>query len=145
MEYQSPFHSQKHQKQLPHANLGWIQLKTPAFSLLLRKLATELTKIMRYSIYFSKPHTQNQRTAEVRRMDLWRSSGANPLIKHGHLEQAAEDHQLLNIFSNRHSTTTLSNVCQCSVILTIKTKQTNKQPTNHPTNKNPKQQQQPVS
>jgi len=40
---------------------------------------------------FGLPWAQNHRMIEVER-DLCRSSGPNPLLKHGHLELAAQDH-----------------------------------------------------
>lgn len=54
--------------------------------------------------------------------DLWRSSGSTSLLRQDHLEHTAQDwvRQLLNNFKDEDSTTSLGNLSQRSVTLTVK-------------------------
>lgn len=51
--------------------------------------------------------------------ELWRSSVPTLLLKHSHLEQDAEDHVHM-ILKEVDSTTSVGNLCQSSVTLTVK-------------------------
>ena len=53
-------------------------------------------------------------------MDLWKSSDPNLLFKQGLLGQVAMTRQLLHISTGEDSTTSLGNLFQCSVTLTLK-------------------------
>jgi len=53
--------------------------------------------------------------------DLWRSFCPFPLLRQGHLEQAASVCRcLLNISKEGDSTASQGNLCQCSVTFTVK-------------------------
>lgn len=52
-------------------------------------------------------------------MDLWKSFGATLLLKQVHLELIAQD-QVLNISKDGDFTTSLANLRQCSITLTVK-------------------------
>lgn len=74
-----------------------------------------------FSILLLSTELQNYRLIEVRR-NLWRSSYSTSLLKQGHLEPVLRimSIQLLNVFRNGDSTTSVGKLCQCLVTLTAK-------------------------
>jgi len=75
-------------------------------------------------LFFSQQfkESQNGRMVEAGR-DLWRSSRPTPLLKQGHLELVAQEcvfRWLLSVSEDGYSTTSMGNLCQCSVTLTVR-------------------------
>lgn len=83
----------------------------------LNKIILQVQKIRKQNSKIS----QKKEKVEVGR-DFWRSSSSNFLLKQGHLAGSPGQcvQQFLSIYMDGDFTTSLSNLCQCSVILTLK-------------------------